>query len=76
MIICLQIGRIPGYCVWYPAGYPTIEPGIRLNTGYKKRPDYSAGYPVHPWFITIEWQILIPFKDNRVTNTGKFFKQL
>jgi hypothetical protein len=30
------------------AGYPAGQSGIRLDTGYKKRPDYPAGYPVHP----------------------------
>jgi hypothetical protein len=25
-----------------------VKSGIRPDTGYKKRPDYSAGYPVHP----------------------------
>jgi hypothetical protein len=30
------------------AGYPAGQSGIRPDTGYKKRPDYPAGYPVHP----------------------------
>jgi hypothetical protein len=32
----------------YPAGYPAEQSGIRPDTGYQKRPDYPAGYPVHP----------------------------
>jgi hypothetical protein len=32
----------------YPAGYPAGQFGIRPNTGYQKRADYPAGYPVHP----------------------------
>jgi hypothetical protein len=33
----------------YPAGYPAGQSGIRPDTGYQKRPDYPAGYPVHPY---------------------------
>jgi hypothetical protein len=34
--------------IGYPAGYPPDQFGIRPDTGNKKRPDYPAGYPVHP----------------------------
>jgi hypothetical protein len=27
----------------YPAGYPAIKSGIRLDTGCKKRPDHMTG---------------------------------
>jgi hypothetical protein len=33
----------------YPAGYPAGQRNIRPDTGYQKRPDYPAGYPVHPY---------------------------
>jgi hypothetical protein len=32
----------------YPAVYPTGQPGTRPDTGYQKRLDYPAGYPVLP----------------------------
>jgi hypothetical protein len=32
----------------YPTGYPAGQSGIQPDTGYQKRPDYPAGYPVHP----------------------------
>jgi hypothetical protein len=40
----------------YPAGYPAFQYPVsgRISgksnpeTGYQKRPDYPAGYPVHP----------------------------
>jgi hypothetical protein len=41
----------------YPANFgirPDIrqgesDTGIRLDTGYQKRTDYLAGYPMHPY---------------------------
>jgi hypothetical protein len=43
---------LAGYPVGYPVsgltGYPADQFGIRPDTGYHKRPDYPAGYPVHP----------------------------
>jgi hypothetical protein len=42
------------YTVLYPAlppiylaGYPAVQSSIRADTGYQKRLDYLAGYPVH-----------------------------
>jgi hypothetical protein len=32
----------------YPAGYPADQFAIRPDTGYQKKPDYPAGYPVQP----------------------------
>jgi hypothetical protein len=43
----LIISRISGRISGYPA-LPDIRPDIRPDTGYQKRPDYPAGYPVHP----------------------------
>jgi hypothetical protein len=37
----------------YPAGYPAGQFGIRPDTGYQKRPDYPAGYPVHPQYFKL-----------------------
>jgi hypothetical protein len=43
---------VAGYPAGYPVsgltGYPAEQSGIRPDTGYQKRPDYPAGYPVHP----------------------------
>jgi hypothetical protein len=44
----LNISRIP-YPVSGLTGYPAGQSGIRPDTGYQKRPDYPAGYPVHPY---------------------------
>ena len=39
---------LAAYLAGYPAftitGYPAAVSGIRPDTGYKKRPDYPAGY--------------------------------
>jgi hypothetical protein len=43
-------GRISGHQIRYPAGYPAIKSGIRPDTVSLKRPDYPAGYPVHPYY--------------------------
>jgi hypothetical protein len=39
------------YSVFGLTGYPVGQSGIRPDTRYKKRPDYPAGYLVHPYFI-------------------------
>jgi hypothetical protein len=45
-----SIGRISGYFpdMRYPAGYPASQ--IRYPAEYriKQKPEYAAGYPVHP----------------------------
>jgi hypothetical protein len=41
---------LAGYPVSGLTGYPAGQSGIRLDTGYEKRPDYPAGYPVHPYY--------------------------
>jgi hypothetical protein len=40
--------NIAGYPVSGLTRYPAGQSGIRPDTGYKKRPDYPAEYPVHP----------------------------
>jgi hypothetical protein len=37
-----------GYPVSGLTGYPAGQSGTRPDTGNQKRPDYPAGYPVHP----------------------------
>jgi hypothetical protein len=39
---------LAGYTVSGLTGYPAVQSGIRPDTGYLKRPDYPAGYPLHP----------------------------
>jgi hypothetical protein len=39
---------LAGYPVSGLTGYPAGQFGIRPDTEYQKRPDYPAGYPVHP----------------------------
>jgi hypothetical protein len=40
-----------GYPVSGLTRYPAGQSGIRPDTGYQKRPDYPAGYPVHPYSL-------------------------
>jgi hypothetical protein len=50
------MSTLAGYPAGYPVsgltGYPAVKSGIRPDTGYQKRPDYPAGYPVHPYFLS------------------------
>jgi hypothetical protein len=39
--------EIAGYPMYLPSGIRQVKSGIQPYTGYKKRPDYQAGYPVH-----------------------------
>jgi hypothetical protein len=46
-----QLNIVAGYPVSGLTGYPAGQSGIRPDTGYQKRPDYPAGYPVHPYYL-------------------------
>jgi hypothetical protein len=39
---------LAGYPVSGLTEYPAVQSGTQQDTGYQKRPDYPAGYPVHP----------------------------
>jgi hypothetical protein len=49
-ILFLPDIRPAGYLPNPKAGYPAGQSGIRPDTGYQRRPDYPAGYPVPPYF--------------------------
>jgi hypothetical protein len=40
----------PDIWLFSVSGIRQIKSGIRPDTGYKKRPDYPAGYPAQPHF--------------------------